>query len=268
MPDAPQPVVLGAGRDLTRHLTVFLITVGEPTTDNARSHIALQNCRFLFEEIANVCPMSAAFQRMIDRCTTPYYIEVDADMILKENAVGRLFNQLKTKQHSEPRTAMFVGPLFDRHLARRLYGVKIYDHEAFAEVPYRDVQGCETDQLRRLEEEGWTYVCGELEGELYGEHLTAVTPWQAFERYRDLMEKHRRLGHSPFVEEALPAFVRRLQDASRGFLGTNVNDPDVWSVFGLVVGCTTDLQTVNREKDARTYERDAVFQRLKRMMNQ
>lgn len=72
-------------------LTVFVISSGEDTSDECIESLHDQDCSFRIEQISGVCPMSRAFQEMPDRCTTRFFVQVDADMILKKDAIRTLY---------------------------------------------------------------------------------------------------------------------------------------------------------------------------------
>ena len=61
--------------DLTDLVTVFVTTVGDKAYPHCIEALDCQDSRFRFAAIENVAPMSAAFQRMIDDCETPYYVQ-------------------------------------------------------------------------------------------------------------------------------------------------------------------------------------------------
>lgn len=177
--------------DLARELTAFLITVGEPTTPAALACLHDQTAGCEVEVIDHVAPMNVAFQAMIDRCRTRYYVQVDADMLLHRNAVWSLYEAIA---HYRLGAAMVCAPLWDDFDDRPIYGVKVYDHEVFSRFPYRDSLSCETDQLARLKAAGHWWQCTPLaeRDECFGLHGTSYTPREAFTRYRGLVWKQRR----------------------------------------------------------------------------
>ena len=72
-------------------LTVFVISAGDnPSLGACLSQLEAEQERtpFILERIIDVRPMGAAFQQMLDRCTTPYFIQVDEDMVLHTGAPG------------------------------------------------------------------------------------------------------------------------------------------------------------------------------------
>ena len=111
--------------DLAADLTVFVSTVGAASFPDCITHLSAQDCRFKLDVIENVAPMSAAFQQMLDRCSTPFYVQVDEDMILHPFAIRRLHEWLTA---AEPDVAFVIGWLWDVHLGRGIQGVKAFRH--------------------------------------------------------------------------------------------------------------------------------------------
>lgn len=255
--------------DLSNELTVCVSTVGEPTTERCLQHLAQQDCRFQIKIIRNETPLSSALQAMIDRVETPYYVQVDADMILKPHAVSWLYARMTMLRERTPKLAMLVMPLYDVHMGIVMTGVKIYLHRAMDQSPYRDVQSCEVDQLKRLEGLGWQYRV-EFTGaerqdddEVLGYHGTSYTNYGAFERYKDLMEKQRKLGSSPFVERLLQTFLESYRTSENRELA----ECNLWAAIGIIAGAATDLTAEQGEKDASKYaENDELYAHLRQML--
>jgi glycosyltransferase involved in cell wall biosynthesis len=79
-------------KDLSDVLTVFVIRCGyNPNYDDCISALMSQTVNFELIEIKDKTPMSKAFQTMIDKCQTKYYIQVDEDMILNEDAIEKIY---------------------------------------------------------------------------------------------------------------------------------------------------------------------------------
>ena len=73
--------------DISDLVTVFVSTVGYPTFESCIENLQRQDCIFELNVIDHVAPMSAAFQRMLEECVTPYFVQVDEDMLLYPGAV-------------------------------------------------------------------------------------------------------------------------------------------------------------------------------------
>lgn len=248
MPDKP---------DLTGEVTVFVVTVGGPTYWQCRQALDAQDSSFNLEIIDHVAPMNAAFQQMINRCKTPYYIQVDEDMILRPHAVRTMVEQFRP--YSGTPMCMIAYPLWDAHVRRTILGVKIYDHAIFQKYPYQDTQSCEMNQLKRMEKDGYGYLTwggrhwSEHQGHMrrddpivLGEHGTLYGPREAFERYKDLVEKYRHVGGVDWIAPWITQFLLRAAP------DLNADDPDFWSFLGSIAGLVSKEQTKG-EKDFRSY---------------
>lgn len=77
------------------HLSVVILSAGEESLEDCLKALNDQDCSFRIEEIKDICPMSTAFQMMHQICKTSYFIQLDADVILKPYAVSFLYERIK-----------------------------------------------------------------------------------------------------------------------------------------------------------------------------
>ena len=137
--------------DLLEDLTVFVISIGEETYDDCLTALESQDCEFRIEHINNVSPMSAAFQAMPDRCSTKFFVQVDADMILDPAAIRKLY--LSTLQ----------SPFWVYRVSAPLYeegfgvggAVKCWKKNIFRFTKFHDVRTVDRDLHRRLRQVGF-----------------------------------------------------------------------------------------------------------------
>jgi len=216
VPDA-LPVEVPADRpDLSADLTVFVSTVGAASFPECMMALERQDVRFRLEVIDRVAPMSAAFQLMMDRCQTPYYIQVDEDMLLHPHAVRVLHERIRTADLAVP---LVVAWLWDAHLGHCIQGVKAFRHSIVSRYPFADVQSCEKDQLRRMAEDGHHHqrppetTPAEHDPGTLGRHGTHYDAQTIFERYATLEQRRQ---HYPdklaWFEAHGPDFLRRFRD--------------------------------------------------------
>ncbi len=201
--------------DLSAEMTVYVSTVGAASFHDCLAHLKCQDCRFRLQVIENVSPMSTAFQFMLDQCQTPYYIQVDEDMILKPWAVRALHHWIRS---APPDVALVAAWLWDVHLGLEIQAVKAYRHEIVRRYPYANVQSCEKNQLHRLREDGYRHMLPqESESHEYGAwtlglHGTHYDPQTIYERYSTLMQRMRHhpvnlAWFSPYAGEFLDRFL-------------------------------------------------------------
>lgn len=252
-----EPVSLKPKLDLSDLMTVFIISTGEPDLNQCVQCIEDQDSLFKTVLIENVAPMDAAFQRMIDSCTTPYYIQVDADMLLKPNAVRELHADIVSRPPNVPFTC---HALFDEHLGQIIIGVKCYRHSIMKDYPYQSSYSCEMDQISRLRADGhestvlWPGWVTREHKLVRGVHGRTWTPERIFIRYKRLFAKSRIFKYE-WVDKYLQVFLDRLvQDPS---------DLNVWAYTGAVAGlvCSTEDHS---EQDCRKSDPD--FGRLSALL--
>lgn len=237
--------------DLRDLVTVFVSTVGYPTFGACMQHLSAQDSRFTLRVIDHVAPMSAAFQRMLDECTTPYYVQVDEDMLLYRHAIRTLYERLAA---TESKTVQYVAALYDVHLEKVIYGLKIFRHAVVRKYPFRDVTGCEWDQIRRFRTDGYVDVRVPLDSatresqHTLGLHGTYWTPQAVYLRFY-VLELKRRMGNRTheWVPDSAAMLLRR-------FLKTH-SEVDFYAVMGVLSAGFADATTLGREKDYRTYDR-------------
>ena len=167
-----------------KDLTVFLITCGSnPNYEACKKALENQTVSFKLEIIKDVAPMSKAFQTMLDTCQTPFYVQIDEDMVLKPYAIEKMYESIT---HTDVRNAMVCFRLHDTHLNLEIQGVKIYKHEVFKKYPYQDCLSCEMNQLGRMKKDGWSYLSM---NDVLGDHSPYWTEELIFDRYFIFMQK-------------------------------------------------------------------------------
>lgn len=173
--------------DLTDKLTVFIINGGKnPNYDVCLQALKNQTCKFKLDIIQDIAPMSKAFQEMLDRCTTEYFIQVDNDMVLQQNSIEHMYKFFEGNQSSE-KIIMDCYLLRDSHLNMEIYGIKIYKANIFKKYPFNlENPSCEVEQLDRMKKDGYEI---RFQKEIMGEHSPHWTNELIFERYYNLMCK-------------------------------------------------------------------------------
>jgi hypothetical protein len=238
-----------ARADLRDQVTVFVTTVGAPTFEACLAQLRRQDCEFTLETIDHVAPISAACQRMLDQCRTPFYVQVDEDMLLRPHAVRTLYEHIAA---ADADVAEVVGALFDVHLEHAIEGVKIFRHTILRHYPFEDRDGCDIRQVRRLEADGFRVLRSATAGltlespDVMGLHGTSYTPRSAYERYLTYWLKYRRGTIKP------PALK---QDAHR-LLDRMLEEPselNFFALMGVVAAHLVEPETPLCEKDYRTY---------------
>ncbi|MGD9849840.1 MAG: glycosyltransferase [Nitrospirales bacterium] len=164
--------------------TVFIITVGDITFPACQEAIRLQDTQaFVLDIIRDVHPMSAAFQEMIKRCETKYFIQVDEDMILNPNAVRSMENLMR---QAPAQIGMICCHLYDEDRDLNIQGIKIYRTSAMRSLEFRNVKACEMDLLEQM---GIRNIRWVLHPSVQGRHGTQYSPETIYRRYKSMYEK-------------------------------------------------------------------------------
>jgi hypothetical protein len=188
---------------------------------------------------------------MPDRCQTPFYIQVDEDMLLFPHAVRTLYGLMAA---APEKTAIICAPLWDCDVNRSIYGLKIYRHQVVRHFPYENVFSCERVQVQRIEAAGYEVVflpLGTRES-CVGEHGKHYTLRTVFRRWRRLMRKRRRYGNHCARGVPGPRFLLERY--------LNTKEPrHLYALLGAIGGLVGDLPP-DRELDYR--DQDPDFARL------
>jgi hypothetical protein len=234
------------GPDLSQHVTVFVTSVGAATATTCLEHLREQDCTFTLRLIEGVAPMNAAFQRMLDECRTPYYVQVDEDMLLYPHAIRTLYESMTD---AEADVALIIADLYDVHVERCIIGLKIFRHDIVRRYPLRSMEPFEIDQVLRLEADGYKMVHPKagvmpVEGQTLGVHGTHWSPSSIYQRYMTLQRRCRRYPDTKaWFEPYAAVFLQR-------FLA-DPNELNFFALMGVLAG--TLAPSAIGARDFRTY---------------
>ena len=171
----------GAAEPLT---TVFVFTVGDPALPRCMAALSEQPLdRFRVQAIENVSPFNAAFQLAIDRCSTPFFIQIDEDMVLFKGALDLMEAAMRD---APPHVGMVCFHLYDDDLGRAIQGVKIFRRSALHGAVARDVQTSAMDLLAQMKAQGHDWV---LDPTILGRHGVVYSNETIYRRYKSMYER-------------------------------------------------------------------------------
>ncbi len=125
--------------------------------------------------VEDVAPFHRALNCGAARVTAPYFVQVDADMVLDTDCFETL------RRAMADHVAIAVGALRDP-LGGRVAGVKMFRRECFADGGLRDRPAPEVDFYSRLERSDWLTRCV-VERPTLGAHRPAYDPDYVFGMY-------------------------------------------------------------------------------------
>jgi len=205
-------------------VSAVVLALGEETKGRALRSLGAQTLPVEDVVIVDgVRPFHRAFNTGADRVRTPFFVQVDADMVLDPECVEVLRSAMGS------RTGIAVGALRDP-LMGRIAGVKVFRRSCLETLRLRDTVGPETDHYLALGRLGWLTEC--LTGATLGAHRPDYTLAYVFGTYYLLgrMYAHRsdaralRWRYSRLRRAAHPlAPVARLAMA-HGILGSETRD--------------------------------------------
>jgi len=105
------------GNPGTIEITIFLITIQSHQLEFTLSSINKLNPNYpvLVNVIMNVAPTNRAYNQMRERCKTPYFIQLDEDMELQEDAIQICMNQIEKSSRAH-KTFLHTFKLIDTDL--------------------------------------------------------------------------------------------------------------------------------------------------------
>lgn len=228
-------------------LTVFVIQSGNnPNYNDCLQALKNQSVDFSINVIENYSPMSRAFQEMLNRCQTKYFIQCDSDIILDINAIENMYNEMQKNKIS-----MICFQLKDVHLNFDIFGIKIYDYEIFKKYPYNlKTISCEMEQLNRIEKDGHKW---KFDYNIVGKHSPKWTTELIFDRYFDLMKKFKKYKYG---------WMKNLPVKLLNIYNENKNEINLYALLGCVSGLITEDE--NKEKD--TALKNSYYKYLKELL--
>lgn len=222
-------------KDLSDYLTVFVIDAGiNPNINACLNALKIQKIKFKLDIIKDYSPMSAAFQEMLNRATTPYFIQVDNDMIIHHNAIEIMFQGIV---QSDTKNCMDCYMLKDVHLQKNIYGIKIYKSEIFKKYPFNlNHPSCEVEQLARIKNDGYYY---RTLPQVIGEHSPNWNEELIFERYYNLLEKFK-LYNYQWIKDVPKMLVEKIK-----------KDPSNLNIYALLgaISSIYSSQIIEEEKN-------------------
>ena len=192
-----QPLSRGDVMSPRPEISAVVLSVGEPYAQRALDSLAAQTIPLRkVVLVENVSPFSRALNEGVRQVETPFFVQVNADMILDPRCVETLLD------FAEDDAGIVVAELRDA-LAGTTVGVKLFRTACFQREGMRDSLAQDTDFVRRLERQGWrTVYVTSADGErpTLGEHRPDYTAAYAFRKHvvEGARLRHRAARHGLF----------------------------------------------------------------------
>jgi glycosyltransferase involved in cell wall biosynthesis len=167
-------------------VSAVVLTIGEATTERAIESLHRQTLAPReIVVVSNIRPFYNALNTGVAKVRTPFFIQVDADMILDPQCIEQL------RQAVRPNSGIIFGHLRDA-LIEEVVGVKLFRTECFTTAGMLDSMSPDTDFGRKIAAAGWkTVELGKAslatEAErptTMGEHCPSYTVPYTYAKYR------------------------------------------------------------------------------------
>lgn len=215
-----------------KKLTVFIINCGEDVFEECKASIANQklpsDLEIIVDVIENVYPMSEAFNEMHRRSETKYFIQVDADMVLKEDAVSLLYDAVK-------KTPFWIYAVYGQ-LFEEGFGVggaiRCWKRGYLSFFKFKDCRTVDRNLFKRTRR---CLLRRKNLNKVLGLHKPRHSLFSEYLKTKSDVEKWRFLGRNVNLY-ALPLMDKFLEEK------------DHVKLFGLLLGAVTSKATVYRSK--------------------
>jgi len=232
-------------------VTAVVLSIGEPYTERALASVGRQTLPVAETVVVRgVSPFHCALNRGAAQVRTPFFLHVDADMVLDEGCLAALRPLMRD------RVGLVQGRLRDP-LCGRIAGIRLVRTECWAETPYADSIAPESLFTRDLAGNGWLFVEAlRYEGanprawHSFGEHSPAYDLVYTLSKFRINGARYRHLGRADFLMK-MTERVRRSDHPSAliALLGLT------HGVFGLVGGSADALRPYTADAEHAFVER-------------
>jgi hypothetical protein len=173
-------------------VTVAVLTLGEATLGRALGSLETQTHQPAdIVVVGGVRPFYCALRLAAERVRTPFFLQLDSDMVLDPSCLALLRGAF----HDE--VGIAVGQLRDP-LMGTIAGVKMFRTACFREVQVRNSLSPDVDFYRDLGELGWLtlhvtrYASDEVESlHTFGDHWPDYTTSYTYAKYRTLGARYR-----------------------------------------------------------------------------
>jgi hypothetical protein len=175
-------------------VTAVVLATGEATLERALTSVRSQTYEIAdMVVIEGVTPFHRAFNAGVAAVRTPYFVQVDADMVLDPTCVAELYELMA------PEVGLVAGLLRDPLLGR-VPAVKLFRAACFAGAPLPNTIAPEVDHYRAGHLAGWLTIYAlrrdgwrAAPGHTFGEHRPDYTPSYAYSTYFLLGSRYRYL---------------------------------------------------------------------------
>lgn len=171
-----------------KNITLVMMTCGETSEQRCLDAIASFKDQVEFFEVRNIYPQIRALNQMINGVQTEYFIPLDADMVLYEDAWDRISNAWR-KHWRDPQWHSILFPLWDTLTERKILALKLMRTSVAKANLFAESCTPDIEHYQRLSKEH-TCIHDYLSQRPIGDHVVAGRHFCYF-KYRDVYQTYR-----------------------------------------------------------------------------
>lgn len=172
-----------------KQVSFVLMTCGELSEEACLAAVEPFHNEIEFHVVRNVYPQIKALNKMIDMVKTPYFIPLDADMVLYSDAWPRIQNAINKNEHDK-KWHSILFQLYDTLTEKNILALKILRTEVMKKFPFSDTPTPDVEHYKRLTEAGYTCVHDYLKLRPIGDHVIKGKKF-CYYKFRDVYQTYR-----------------------------------------------------------------------------
>lgn len=175
-----------------KDVTFVLMSCGEPTELRCLEAFHSVRPHVEFFSVKNVYPQAAALNQMIQGVQTEWFVPLDADIILNEDAWSRIEAALDRHSYdSSWHTILF--PLWDTRTEQKILALKLLRTEACRRNLFSDTPTPDVEHFERLSQGGQVCIDRYVQEGPIGLHVVEGKRY-CYAKYRDVYQTYRTYG--------------------------------------------------------------------------
>ena len=172
-----------------KDITFVLMTCGEVTESRCLAAIEPFRDKIEFSEIRNVYPQIKALNQMVESVQTEYFVALDADMILYDDAWDRISNAWR-KHWRDTGWHSILFSLWDTFTERKILALKLMRTSIMKANLFSESATPDVEHYGRLKSLGYVSVNDYIKQKPIGDHIVSGEHF-CYHKYRDLYQTYR-----------------------------------------------------------------------------
>lgn len=145
---------------------------------------AVEGWNIRISTVDMVSPQVKALNQMLTQVQEEFFVELDSDMVLDDNALARIENAIEKHKHDQNwHTILFK--LFDTFTQKDILALKLMRSSIMKQFLFRDVPTPDVEHYSRITEAGYRCITEYLPTSTIGKHILKGHHF-CYHKYRDV----------------------------------------------------------------------------------